>query len=296
MISGNVTRAAMAANFGKEIIFDFDIKENSHEMRINVNKAPRTISVLQIPPTNGRVISRTEAEGQSVMVFASVELVQLDAAAVYSLLTALNRPEFSNALSDLQQQGQAIQERISEVFGSDRDASTPATSKLKEAESRGIAYNVHLTLAGLEIFGNSPLKSGATPIAHISLNLDSVHVELANQLDGDGPILAYPEAHLNLRRMVFELAKGNEGAMKSCGNISVSALVTASSKPTDTGEEERFLDFQSDELTVNLSPDTVTTAVEVLSFMRDKIKDLDTTREVQYSSKSPTSSTLSCHR
>jgi hypothetical protein len=282
MISGNVTRAAMAANFGKEIIFDFDIKENSHEMCINVNKAPRTISVLQIPPTNGRITSRTETGGQSVMVFASVELVQLDAAAVYSLLTALNRPEFSNALSDLQQQGHVIQERISEVFGGDSDPPASASGKLKEAESRGMAYNVHLTLAGLEIFGDSPLKTEGTPTAHISLNLDSVHVEVANQLDGDGPILAYPEAHLNLRRMAFEIGKGNEGVMKSCGHISISALVTASSKPTDTGEEERFLDIQSDELTVNLCPDTVTTAVEVLSFMRDKIKDLDTTREIQY--------------
>lgn len=282
MISGNVTRAAMAANFGREIIFDFDIKENSHEMRINVHKTPRTISVLQIPPTNGRVISRTEADGQSVMVFASVELVQLDAAAVYSLLTALNRPEFSSALGDIQQQSQAIQERISEVFGGDRNPSSPTNSRLKGTESRGIAYNVHLTLAGLEIFGNSPLRTESTPTAHISLNLDSVHVEVANQLDGNGPLLAYPEAHLNLRRMVFELGKENEGTVKSCGNLSVSALVTASSKPTEDGEEERFLDFKSDELTINLSPETVTTAVEVLSFMRDKIKDLDTTREVQY--------------
>ncbi len=38
-IHGTVARAAMAADFGKEIIFDFDVKENSHEMRGEVNNA-----------------------------------------------------------------------------------------------------------------------------------------------------------------------------------------------------------------------------------------------------------------
>ncbi|KAH8912894.1 hypothetical protein BR93DRAFT_974330 [Coniochaeta sp. PMI_546] len=277
-ISGTVTRAAMAANFGKEIIFDFDVKENFHEMQINAKKTPRTISLLQIPPTNGRITTRTESGELSVMVSASVEVIQLDASAVYSLLTALNRPEITNAMTDFQHQSQIIKDRLADVFGTDESS----TKRHEQKISRDAAYSVHLTLAGLEIFGNSPTKSELAPVAHISFNLDSVHLQLTNQRDRRGPILEYPEAHINLRRIAFGIQKGSEDAMESCGDVSVSALISATSRPTDSGGEERFLDVKSDEFAVNLSPDTVSTAVDVLGFMGDKIKDLDTSRELEY--------------
>jgi hypothetical protein len=277
-ISGTVARAAMAANFGKEIIFDFDVKENFHEMQINVRKTPRTISLLQIPPTNGRITSRTEAGEHSIVVSASVEVVQLDASAVYSLLTALNRPEITNAISDFQQQGQIVKDRLADVFGTDE---TP-TKKVEQNSSRKPAYSVQLTLAGLEIFGDSPTKSELAPVAHISFNLDSVHLQLTNQRDRRGPILEYPEANINLRRIAFGIQRGSEDALESCGDVSVSALISATSRPTESGGEERFLDFKSDGFTVNMSPDTVATAVDVLGFMGDKIKDLNTSRELEY--------------
>lgn len=276
-ISGTVTRAAMAANFGKEIIFDFDIKENFHEMQINAQKTPRTISLLQIPPTNGRITTRTESGELTVVVSASVEVIQLDASAVYSLLTALNRPEITNAMADFQQQSQIIKDRLVDVFGTDE-----ASTRTEQNTSRDAAYSVYLTLAGLEIFGNSPTKSEVAPVAHISFNLDSVHLQLTNQRNQRGPILEYPEAHVNLRRIAFGIERGFEDAMESCGDVSVSALISATSRPTAGGGEERFLDFKSDGLTVNLSPDTVSTAVDVLGFMGDKIKDLDTSRELEY--------------
>ncbi|KAJ9143905.1 Protein CSF1 [Coniochaeta hoffmannii] len=277
-VSGTVTRAAMAANFGKEIIFDFDIKENFHEMQINVKKTPRTISLLQIPPTNGRVTSRTEAGEQSIVVSASVEVVQLDASAVYSLLTALNRPEITNSISDFQQQSQIIKDRLADVFGN----SEPSAEKTEDKVSNQAAYSVYLTLAGLQIFGDSPTRSDSCPVAHISFELDSVHLQLTNRRDNRGPILEYPEAHVNLRRIAFGIQKGSEDAMQSCGDVSVSALITATSRPTASGGEVRFLDFKSDGLTVNLSPDTVSAVVDVLGFMGDKIKDLDTSRELEY--------------
>jgi hypothetical protein len=277
-VSGTVTRAAMAANFGKEIIFDFDIKENFHEMQINVKKTPRTISLLQIPPTNGRVTSRTEGGEHSIVVSASVEVVQLDASAVYSLLTALNRPEIANAISDFQQQGLVIKDRLAEVFG----AGESSTAKVEQKQSSPSAYSIHLTLAGIEVFGDSPTKSELLPVAHISFHLDSVLLQLTNQRDQRGPILEYPEAHVNLSRIAFGIQRGSEDDMQSCGDVSVSASVSATSRPTADGGEERFLDFKSDHLTVNLSPDTVSTAVDVLGFMGEKIKDLDTSRELEY--------------
>ncbi|KAI1877233.1 uncharacterized protein JN550_001305 [Neoarthrinium moseri] len=278
-VKGVVARAAMAANFGKEVIFDFDIKENSHDIQIKVNNAPRSISLLQIPPTNGRITSQMGQGEHAVSVFASVELVQLDASAVYSLLTALNRPEMSNAINDLQQQGKVIQEHVEEIFG------PPDQAREKNAAASGekLVYTVHTTLAGIEIFGQAPIKSDIEPRAHLSFCLASVHFELANRLEPHGPVLENPEVHVNLRQITFDIQKGaDEKSMRTCGNLAFSALVTATTKQMDDGSDRRSFDFKSNGFEVNLSSDTVSTFVDVVGYMGDKIKDLDTTREIEY--------------
>ncbi|RYP54846.1 hypothetical protein DL768_000410 [Monosporascus sp. mg162] len=276
-IKGVVSRAAMAANFGKEITLNFDVKENSHEMQININNAPRTISLLQIPPTNGRVTSRMAPGEHSITVFASLELVQLDASAVYSLLAALNRPEISSTISDLQQQGRVIREHANEIFG----PSSATESASPVSNDSTLTYVVHSTLAGIQIFSTTPLSSDVEPSARLSFCLDSVHFEFANKLD-HGPILDRPEVHINLRKFSFDIEKGSAERMRSCGNLAVSALITATSRESEDGANLRAIDFESNGLEVNLSPETVSTFVDVLGYMGNRIKDLDTSRELEY--------------
>ncbi|KAK6224699.1 fermentation associated protein [Colletotrichum tabaci] len=277
-ISGVVSRAAVAANFGKELIFDFDVKENSHEIRMDVRNQPRSISLLRIPPTNGRIVSHMGPGEHSVSVFGSVELMQLDASAVYSLLTALNRPQISSAISELQEGTKAIQGHMDDIFGD--------TASLKETPpsepASNLVYTVHLTLAGIEVFGNTPLVSEKDPTACLSFKLDRVHLEVANRRDGQGPILAQPQLHINLRQILIDVQKGRDGTMRSCGSLALGALISANTRYTEDGKEERSFNFRSDGLEINLSPETVSTVVAALGYMGDKIKDLDTSRELEY--------------
>ncbi|GKT62096.1 fermentation associated protein [Colletotrichum tofieldiae] len=277
-ISGVVARAAVAANFGKELIFDFDVKENSHEIRMDVRNQPRSISLLRIPPTNGRIVSHMGVGEHSVSVFGSVELMQLDASAVYSLLTALNRPQISSAISELQEGTKAIQEHISDIFG---ETAAPKEAP-PPAQASALVYTVHLTLAGIEVFGKTPLVSEKDPTACLSFKLDRVHLEVANRRDGQGPILEQPQLHVNLRQILIDVQKGKDNAMRSCGSLALGALISANTRYTDDGKEERSFNFRSDGLEINLSPETVSTVVAALGYMGDKIKDLDTSRELEY--------------
>ncbi|OAA56630.1 fermentation associated protein [Niveomyces insectorum RCEF 264] len=288
-ISGVVARVAMAANFGREIIFDFDVKENSHDMQVTVNKASRSISLLQIPPTNGRITTNIGEQEQTVSVFSSLELVQLDAAAVYSLLSALNRPEISNAITDMQQQFRVIKRHLAEIFDHEQQlpvppasASASASVPAKPPTTKPVIYSVHSTFAGLEVFGNVALKSDAAPFAHLSFCLNSIKLEATNRLEHGAPVLAYPELHVNMRQIAFEILKGTETLMSSCGSMAFAVLITASSKLCEDDAERRSFDIKSDGFDVTLSPDTVSTVVDVLGYMGDKIKDLDTSREMEY--------------
>ncbi|KAF6815435.1 fermentation associated protein [Colletotrichum sojae] len=279
-IAGVVARAAVAANFGKELIFDFDVKENSHEVRMDIRNQPRSISLLRIPPTNGRIVSHMGHGEHSVSVFGSVELMQLDASAVYSLLRALNRPQISSAIAELQEGTKAIQGHVSEIFG--ESPAPRETASPPQASQSTLVYTVHLTLAGIEVFGNTPVVSEKDPVACLSFALDRVHLEVSNRHDSHGPILAQPELNVNLRQILIDVQKGRENAMRSCGSLALGALISANTKCKEGGKEERSFNFRSDGLEINLSPETVSTVVAALGYMGDKIKDLDTSRELEY--------------
>lgn len=276
-ISGVVARAACAANSSKELIFDFDIKENSHEMQINVKNESRTISLLQIPPTNGRVtLSQGHKAERILNVLCSVEVMRLDASAIYNLLTALNRPQISSAIDEVQQQSKAIQEHIEDIFGASED------KQVEEKPGSNLVYAVHLTLAGLQVAARTSLKSDTEATAHVLFSMDKAYLRASNRHEVDGPVLKYPEMHLNLRHVGFDIEKGTEGNMRSCGNFGASFTVSASSNPGEGGNDEWSFNFRSDDLDVSLCPETTSTAVDVLGYLGTKIKDLDTSRELEY--------------
>ncbi|KAI5463146.1 hypothetical protein BGZ63DRAFT_483629 [Mariannaea sp. PMI_226] len=280
-ITGTVARAAAAANFGKEVIFDFDVKENYHEMQIDVRNEPRSISLVQIPPTNGRITSHIGQTEHLVTVLSSLEVVQLDASAVYSFLSALNKPQINSAIQELQQQTKLIKDHISDIFGSD-GADTPKQVLEPIEPSLKLVYNVHLTLAGLQVFAKTSLKSELEPLARVLFSLDRAHLHASNRHETEGPILKYPELHLNLSQIGLDIRRGHEDQMRSCGSLGVGVTVSASTTMGDDGRETWSFNFSSDDFECKLSPETISTVVDVLGYMGDKIKGLDTSRELDY--------------
>ncbi|ODA76749.1 hypothetical protein RJ55_08020 [Drechmeria coniospora] len=278
-ITGVVARVSCAANYGQELIFDFDVKENSHEVQIDVRNEPRSISLFHIPPTNGRIMNRTNQSENALTVSSSVEVIQVDASAIYSLLAALNRPQVSNATREVQDQASLIQEHISDVFRPSKPASPKVNSMPQPVK---LAYNVHVTLAGLQILAQTALKSTTEPRAQILFSLDQVYLQVCNQPDPSAPALEYPELRVNLRQIGLDIRRGRDGAMRSCGSLGTSITVSASPCRGDDRTEDWQFNFHSDDLDVNLSPETVSTVIDVVGYMGSKIKELDTSRELEY--------------
>jgi hypothetical protein len=278
-ISGEVARASIAARPDMEIVFDFDIKEHAHDIQSRTNNSYRSISLLQMPPTNGRINTHTSETGNSVSLFISVEPIEIDAAAIHSLLTAVNRPEISSVLKDMQDDVQLIKGHLEEVFGSNQNRPAPT---ITGGEQKPLVYNVHMTMAGLTIFATAPGSEGSSDTARLSFDLGCIHIEATNRLNEQGPVLAFPEIHIKLMRMLFELSRITQSGVEPCGNFSFGAYLSATSKRSSSGEDVRSFHVKSDGLEINLFADTASTVVDVLAHLQDKIKDLDLARERRY--------------
>lgn len=284
-VSGVVARAACAANHGKELVFDFDVKDNSHDIQMNVNNKLQSISILQMPPTNGRITTRMSSKQRTVNVLSSIEVIRLDASAIYSLLTAVNRPQITAEIEDIQEQFKSIQEHINELSGpSELKSSRPATVTVEKPKAPGlpIVYDVHLTLAGFQALTKTALNNPDEPFAQLLFALDKFHLQASNRDAVSGVIMKYPELSLNLQNIGFDVRRGHEGHSRSCGNFGASMTVNAGSRRGEDGKEEWIFNFMSDDLHVILSPETVSTVIDILGYMSSRIKDLDTSRELEY--------------
>ncbi|TVY78425.1 Protein CSF1 [Lachnellula suecica] len=276
-ISGVVARASLAAQSDSEFVFDFDVKEHSHDMQTVMANDYKSISLLQMPPTNGHVTFYLLDKETTVSVFASVEPVELDAASVHSLLTALNRPEISSVISDLKEEVTIVQSHLEEIFGPTKK---PAKKDMKE--SKPLIYDAHLTLAGFDIFANSHGARGEPDRARLDFNLGYVQLVFVNRLEQNGPALAFPELRVSLQHIMFELSRSNNGAMEPCGNLAFAAFLTATSKLNENGDEVRSFHLKSDALKINLFAETASSVVDVMGYLQEKIKDVDFSREKNY--------------
>ncbi|KAI9641087.1 Macrophage colony-stimulating factor 1 receptor [Ciborinia camelliae] len=277
-ISGVIARASLAAQFGSEIVFDFDIKEHSHDVQTTQNDKQQSISLVQMPSTNGRVVSSMSEEENKISVFASVESVELDAAAIHSLLTALNRPEISSVVSDIRDDIKAIQAHIEEIFG---PSDSPVTASPPKA-GPSLIYDAHLTFAGLDIYANAEPSQDGKTTARLEFNVGCVQLLVANRLEQHGPRYEFPEIHINLHRIMFELSRLNNGILEPCGNLAFAAFLTATSKKNEMGDDVRSFNLTSNGLQINLFAETASSVVDVMGHLQNKIKDIDFTREKQY--------------
>ncbi|KAH8775736.1 hypothetical protein F5882DRAFT_504016 [Hyaloscypha sp. PMI_1271] len=280
-VSGAVARASIAAQLDSEIVFDFDVKEHSHDIQTRVANQAKSISLLQMPPTNGRVSYNMAEDEDVITVFASVEPVELDAAAVHSLLTALNRPEISSVMTEVQEDLKGVQTHLEEIFGPKKKPSSPTPTP----KGKSFIYDAHLTLAGFDVFANAQGVQTDQKSARLDFNLGCVQLVAGNRPEPNGQVLGFPELRVSLRHIMFELSRLNNNTMEPCGNLAFAAFLTATSKQNERGDVIRSFHLQSDSLEINLFADTASSVVDIVGHLQEKIKDLDLSREKKYLSK-----------
>jgi hypothetical protein len=280
-VSGVVARASVAAQLDSEIVFDFDVKEHSHDIQTRVANQAKSISLLQMPPTNGRVSYNMAEDEDVITVFASVEPVELDAAAVHSLLTALNRPEISSVITEVQEDLKGVQTHLEGIFGPKKKQSSPTPA----SKGKPFIYDAHLTLAGFDVFANAQGTQTDQKSARLDFNLGCVQLVAGNRPEPNGQVLGFPELRVSLRHIMFELSRLNNNTMEPCGNLAFAAFLTATSKQNEKGDVVRSFHLQSDSLEINLFADTASSVVDIVGHLQEKIKDLDLSREKKYLSK-----------
>ncbi|KAI9684395.1 MAG: hypothetical protein M1829_002205 [Trizodia sp. TS-e1964] len=279
-VSGQVARISLVPRNASEVVIDFDLKTQSHDIWTGIDK-PYQIAIVELPPVNGHVVSQIIGKKQLFEASVSIEKIRMDAAAVHSLLHAINKPEISETIEDIRTEVRNIKLRLEEIFG----ATEVSKSSIPTKSETLLVYNAHLTVVGFAVHTSAPSALPEARSAYVEFDLGSIQLKSFNRLQPNGPTLEYPEIQVSLQRIAFELAiSGTTGSTKhqQCGNLSFGAYVNCTSAKDEAGDTVRAYNVKANALEIYIFAETASTMVDVICHLQERIKDLDLYKEVKY--------------
>ncbi|KAL2811033.1 hypothetical protein BJX63DRAFT_433722 [Aspergillus granulosus] len=275
VISGEVARASIVSKLEQKMEIDFDLKRNLHTFLSNEGGIWQPLSELGIPPINGRIMANMPPNRTEVEVDVTIELIQLEASAVRSLLGALTKPEFSHLVSDLKQNMESLQIHASEVLALD---SRPPQHK--EPSNSVFLYKARGTMAGTKIHAMAPGLNGKNYSADMGLSLGMVRMRVSNGLDAGYPT-EYPEFHVDTSRISFDLSKKGPYSARSYCSFAIDAKVKGTSTTDENGKTLQAFHLTSKGCEIELYPEAAALVIDVAAHLQERMKTLDLSHEVK---------------
>lgn len=276
-ISGEVARMSVMPSGHSKMEVDFDLKKNSHIFSsTDGDHKWHTLSVLEIPPINGRIVAKMSPDRTEVEADVTIELIYLEASAVRSLLSALSGPEMSHLVSDVKQNVEILQEHLHDILSLDK---SPVRHK-EPSTVPELLYKARLTMAGTKIHATAPGLNGKGYSADMDFSLGIMRMRLDNGFENGYP-MEYPEFRVDASQISFDLRKQEKSGSRSYGSFAVGTRLVGTSVQHENGETMRAYHLDSKDFDVELYPQTAALVVDIAAHLQERIKTLDLSHEVE---------------
>ncbi|KAJ5960947.1 uncharacterized protein N7479_008097 [Penicillium vulpinum] len=276
LISGEVARMSVMPAEASKIEVDFDVKKNSHMFVSGEGDRFNVLSMLEIPPVNGRILANLLSERKEVEVDVTIELIRLETSAVRSLLAVLTGPDVSHMVCDLKQNLDVLQSHLKDVLSLQKVSPKPKPA----SDGQELLYKSRLTMAGFEIHAIAPGLNSKDYSAEMIFSLGMMRMRLQNGLDR-GYSMEHPEFNIDASQIIFELRRQEKSSSQAYGGFSAGVKLQGTSAIRENGEITRAYHFTSDRFDVELFAETAALVVDIAVYTQERIKTLDLSHEVK---------------
>ncbi|THZ18483.1 hypothetical protein D6C89_08250 [Aureobasidium pullulans] len=234
-------------------------------------------AVFHTPPASSTLGLNFTEDKINIDFSGVLEEVLLEASAVQSVLTILNRPEVQGVLEAIRDQISDLRQRVAKTLATDEK---PVTAKAVAEKSRVLVYDVNTTLAGFKVVAIAPVLTAGKARAELSFGLGAVQATVTNKTRQASD--SFPNIHGKIEDIGAVLTLIEEGKRRPCGHVTVSVAVDCSTQESASGPITRDIKARSESFDVFLYADTASTVVDIVTHVHRKILDLDLSREVEY--------------
>ncbi|KAJ5329872.1 hypothetical protein N7452_010262 [Penicillium brevicompactum] len=276
LVSGEVARMSVMPAQGSKLEIDFDIKKNSHMFVSGENERFHVLSILEIPPVNGRVLANFLDGRKEVDIDVTIELISLEASSVRSLLAVLTGPDVSHLVTDLKQTVEILKAHLEDVLALQKTSTKPKTA----SDNQEILYKSRFTMAGFEIHAVAPGLKSKDYSAEMIFSLGMMRMRLQNGLDR-GYAMDHPEFNIDAPQISFELRRQEKFQSHSYGGFTAGVKLEGTSAIRENGEVTRAYHFTSERFDIELFAETAALVVDIAVYTQERIKTLDFSHEVK---------------
>lgn len=258
-----------------EILIDFDFKDHSHVFTKRARYLSDVISSLNIPSINGRYRIDLGSIQKLIILQMVVENTVLDASALHTLLTTLNRPEIKALAANLARDFALVRKQSPPRFTSSSKVQDPSGS------SKLIQYDGHITLAGFVIHVSNQEPATAGGAAQFQFNVDRIKLKATNihpDLEETRNLL---DLQIKSKNLKAELGWLEKSKLYQCGHISLELVLESKVTLNERNELVRAHQIRCHDLNVNIYDKTASMVLDILGHLQDRLKTIDVPMEVK---------------
>ncbi|KIW08946.1 uncharacterized protein PV09_00860 [Verruconis gallopava] len=279
---GKLGRISVSPQFRdvKSLDINVDLGERSHDLISRDALGTHVISVLNMPPLNGKIKLRRTPERLDIVVSMIIETIVFEAHAVHGLLSILSEDEVTSTFKALVADAQTLKQDIDAVLSQSKP---PQTSIARSpALTDTVTYNAVVTLAGIQIKADAPGKLMDSGTAKLLIAFNGLHLTVFNTAPDRGEFLVLPEIHARMKEFVVDLLITDSRGTRRSGNLSLAAAVHCTLRKSRKGQIKRNYRAQVNSVHVNIYAETASAVVDVLNHLQDRLKDVDLSKEKKY--------------
>lgn len=237
----------------------------------------RQRAVFHTPPASSTLNLELTEKQVNINFTGIMEEVLLEASAVQSVLSILNRPEVQGVLETIRDQISDLRRRVEQTLSTDGKNSK---AKAVDGKSRLIVYDVNTALAGFKVVASAPVLTAGKARAELTFGIGAVQVVVTNKTRKASD--SFPDIRGKIQDIgaVLTLIEGEK--RRPCGHVSVSVAVDCCTQEPETGPITRDIKARSESFDVFVYADTASTVVDIVTHVHRKIMDLDLSKEVEY--------------
>ena len=279
IISGEVARTSVRPKgSAKKWAIDFDLKKHLHALRTETNRGQEELSLLGMPPINGRILIENKKDSLVADLDTTFEKIELDAGSLRSLVDAINQPRIAKLIVDVKASAQRAGEEFERVI-----MYTPALELKREPTNTTlpVLFAAHVTFAGLGIQARAHGLKDQSYDAIFDLDLGHMSLYVHNKSGHGQPLFEKPQFRVTVQGITAMVRKDERGCVTNYGRLAVSLNATGVTDTDEKGNQVQAYRASSRCFTVDLAAETASLIVDIAAHLQERIKSITIPEEVK---------------
>jgi len=213
-----------------------------------------------------------------IRLVTTIDKMKIEAAALRNIFTLLRRPVVQSLIDTLKTNAVDVNYRLDRLLSHHKIAK----GSVKDNSKQLPRYHARINWKGLDIIATAKVAGSTSRLAELVLGLARTEVTVHNESTTSADHVSIPVILAKVESIFVSLYLVENNHRQPCGHARMALLLQTEAVPEQSKSFVGDILIASDFLDVEVSTDTASTMVDVITHIQQKLVMLDLTKEIEY--------------